>query len=43
MTAAESPAARYAASLARHAASRTRLAEFRQVLDFPLDDFQERA
>jgi ATP-dependent RNA helicase HelY len=43
MTAAESPAARYAASRARQAASRTRLTEFRQVLDFPLDDFQERA
>src|SRR6478735_5307870 len=40
MTAAESPAARYAASRARQAASRTRLADFRQVLDFPLDDFQ---
>lgn len=43
MTADESPAARYAASRARQAASRTRLADFRQVLDFPLDDFQVRA
>jgi ATP-dependent RNA helicase HelY len=43
MTAAESPAARYAAAQARQAASRTRLAEFRQILDFPLDDFQVRS
>ncbi len=43
MTAAASPADRYAAARARQAASRTRLAEFRQVLDFPLDDFQERS
>ncbi|WP_069387555.1 DEAD/DEAH box helicase [Cellulosimicrobium cellulans] len=42
-TPADSPAARYAASRARQAASRTRLAEFRRVLDFPLDDFQVRA
>lgn len=42
-TPADSPAARYAASRARQAATRTRLAEFRHVLDFPLDDFQERA
>lgn len=42
-TPADSPAARYAASRARQAASRTRLADFRRVLDFPLDDFQVRA
>ncbi|MBD5787473.1 DEAD/DEAH box helicase [Cellulosimicrobium terreum] len=42
-TPAETPAERYAASRARQAASRTRLAEFRDVLDFPLDDFQERS
>lgn len=42
-TSADSPAARYAAARARQSAARTRLAEFRHVLDFPLDDFQERA
>ncbi|OLT49504.1 RNA helicase [Cellulosimicrobium sp. CUA-896] len=39
-TPADSPAARYAAARARQAASRTRLAEFRRDLDFPLDEFQ---
>ena len=38
-----SPAERYAAARRRTAAERTELASFRRVLDFPLDDFQERA
>ncbi|MCB7137514.1 DEAD/DEAH box helicase [Cellulosimicrobium marinum] len=42
-TPAGSPAERYAASRSRAAAARTRLADFRHLLDFPLDDFQERA
>ncbi|MBD8077815.1 DEAD/DEAH box helicase [Cellulosimicrobium arenosum] len=43
MTDASSPAARYAASRARQQASRTQLADFREILDFPLDPFQEQA
>jgi len=38
-----SPAERYAAARRRAAAERSELATFRTLLDFPLDDFQERA
>ncbi len=43
MTDPRTPAERYAAAMARQAASRTELARFRRTLPFELDPFQEQA